>query len=457
MSVENSTASGLQCRSAVVALVRVLVLHLAVAEAVLTPQMARALLGVAVYVAGLILLGPAATTCAIASALPLLSHDALTRMLVERWWTRRALQRVGVSIANRLGGGWLILDDVLIPKPYAKAISWCVWDYDHASRRNAFGIRLVVLVWCNGSVTIPLGFFIWQKDPTRTPRPKKKKRGRKPKRKPAQTPAQKRKAARAVRTARGDRFRSKNDLARILVWEAVRAGIDADVILFDNWYASRKNLRFFTRLGLEWGTRLKKNTVVTYQGQRLTVGEVARAITKTNYHYYAALGARARSFEVHLFGLAVHLTVVQDDTHAEADRVKYLATTMAGLTCRERVQWYRRRWPIECFFRDSKQVLGLSACQAREAQAVLTHIVLVCVASVVLQMVKPIASGPRLSVTQSRHALVMLRVLVLPDGFTSLVLLTSSGQVLPIDLDQLWSPVRTRLSGISLPKSLEFP
>jgi hypothetical protein len=34
-------------------------------------------------------------------------------------------------------------------------------------------------------------------------------------------------------------------------------GFVADVILFDTWQASRKNLRFFARLGLAWGTRLK--------------------------------------------------------------------------------------------------------------------------------------------------------------------------------------------------------
>src|SRR5947207_1519923 len=64
------------------------------------------------------------------------SHDALTRMLSGTWWSGSALRRAAVAIANALGAGWLILDDVHIPKPYAKAIAFCGWDFDHAANRK---------------------------------------------------------------------------------------------------------------------------------------------------------------------------------------------------------------------------------------------------------------------------------------------------------------------------------
>ena len=187
-----------ECRNGCLSVVRILVLHLVVAEAVARYIPTGTLLALCVYVTGLILgLDPSAA--AIAAAIPVVSHDQLTRMLTDRWWSQWALTRAGVALANRLGDGWLILDDVHIPKPYAKLIAFCAWDFDHATNRNSFGIRLVVLVWSNGVVTIPLGFLVWQKDPAAKPRRKGKKRGRKRKtRRPRQTAADKRAAARTA-------------------------------------------------------------------------------------------------------------------------------------------------------------------------------------------------------------------------------------------------------------------
>jgi len=57
----------------------------------------------------------------------------------------------------------LILDDVLIPKPYAKCIQGAYWDHDHALDIPCFGIRVVVLVWSNETLAIPVTFLTWHK------------------------------------------------------------------------------------------------------------------------------------------------------------------------------------------------------------------------------------------------------------------------------------------------------
>ena len=266
-----------------------------------------------------------------------------------------------------------------------------------------------------------------------------------------------RKNTRRKRTARGARYRTKNELARLLVWDVMRAGLQVDVITFDNWYASRQNIRFFTRLGLRWVTSLKKNTKVGYQQQRLTVAALGASVPKANYHYYRSITARARSFAVTAFGATATLTVVKDDSHPERGHTKFLATNLTSLTTLEHVAWYRRRWPIECFFRDCKQLLSLGGCQARTAQPILTHLVPVCIAYVVLQLFKSLGPVPQVSVNRRRNALVALRVLVSPDGAVALVRLMASGRFEPVDLDHLFHPIRTRLSDTLLPRTLEFP
>jgi hypothetical protein len=328
--------------------------------------------------------GTEVSATAISAAVGGVSHDTLTRVLNGGWWTARLVMLAAVRVVNWVGGeGWLIVDDVLIPKPYARLIAFCGWDCDHALRRNVFGLRLVFVVWCNGWLTLPLGFYVWQKDPTRSlgkKRPRRKpgrprKRGPKVRSHTRQARLQ-RARRRALhhaqkrvrpRTATGTHSHTKNALARALVWHVVRAGVKVRCIAFDHWYASCENLDCFTRLGLVWVTRLKHNT-------------------------------------------------------------------------------------IECFFRDAKQLLGLGCSPVRQPQAVLTHLVLVHVASVFLQLLKPLSPKPHVSVSQSKKALLPLRLLVTTTGAASLVRLTADGHYEPVEVEELWEPVRTRLSGIELPE-----
>jgi hypothetical protein len=473
MQLSHSSTEETRCRNGCLVVIRLLVIHVAVLRALLA-FVPPALLGVfCLYLAGLIT-GSEVSATAISQALGEVSHDTVTRFLHGGWWTARQLLGAAVRVVSWLGNeGWRIVDEVLIPQPYARLSAFCGWDFDPALGCNVFGLRVVFVVWCNGWLTVPLSFAVWQKDPTRKPRPKHKraKRGRPRKRGPkvrchtgrARTRRARRRAlqqgARRVRprTASGPPYHTKNELARALVWRIGRAGIQGRFILFDNWYAWRENLHCFTRLELAWVTRLKSNTQVRYQGRTLTVQQVAPTVAPANYHYYAALGARARSFGVELFGRPVKLTVVNHDSHPERDRTKYLATSELSLSNAEHVRWYRRRWPVEVFFRDAKQLLSLGRSQVRQPRAVLTHIVLVCVAYVGLQLLKPLRPQPHLSVGQSKKALLPLRVLVHPGGAACLVRLTATGQFASVEGEDLLEPLRTRLGGLELPKHLGVP
>jgi hypothetical protein len=243
----------------------------------------------------------------------------------------------------------------------------------------------------------------------------------------------------------------------MLVWRVVRAGLRVQFILFDNWYAARHNLQGFARWHLAWVTRLKSNTRVRYQGRTMSVKQVAATVVTANYHYYAQLGARARSFAVEWLGRPIKLTVVKHDSHPERDRTKYLATSELSLSTAAHVRWYRRRWPIEVFFRDTKQLLGLGRSQARQPRAVLTHLVLVCVAYVGLQLLKPLRPQPQLSVSQSKKALLPLRLLLTAKDAACLARLTAAGQFEPVAVEVLWKPLRTRLGGLELPEHFGVP
>ena len=208
-------------------------------------------------------------------------------------------------------------------------------DYDSAQRRHIKCQRLVVLLWSNRFISIPVAFAFWHhRDFVKT-------------------------------------YRTKNEIARILIYWTVRHGIGFSYLTFDNWYASKQNLRFFNRLGLRFVTRLRKNTWIIHEGKK-------KKVTDLNWyecHRYSALKAYVRQFDVDYprFGTG-SLALVKHDKHAEPGRTKYLFTNDLSLTNQELVGRYRSRWEIEIFFRTCKQSFALSACQAQMMPQVILHI-----------------------------------------------------------------------------------
>ena len=108
------------------------------------------------------------------------SHDAISRMLAGARWSLTVGICLAIRVIEQIGSeGWLIVDDVLIPKVFGREIAFCGWDHDHTQNRTVFGQRVVFVVWSNGWLTIPVAFALWQQDPNRKPKPKNKggKRG----------------------------------------------------------------------------------------------------------------------------------------------------------------------------------------------------------------------------------------------------------------------------------------
>ena len=458
----DNTTKLAQCRWASIYLVMSLIAALSSCFGNLCPAVYG--LPMAVYITGLIT-QPQARTTSIAESIGLVSHDQLSRMLRALGWSISSGAICVVKFIELLGitGGYLIIDDVLIPKPFAALIAFCGWDWDHSRHYNVFGQRLVFVVWCNGYLIIPLLFAFWQKDPNKPRKRKKRSRGRPRKRGrritdySAKARARrreyrcKRKAKlRRKRLPTGVHYRTKNELARVLLWKLVRAGIKCEFILFDNWYASEDNLALFERLGLYWVTRAKENAKVYYDNERLMVKEVANTVEKQNYHYYDALKARVRSFQVTLVDRLVKLTVIKDDTAPESGRTKYLMTNALHLTNQEHIWWYRLRWSIEVFFRDIKQHLNLTSCEARSEEVIIAHVVLVCIAYTFMQLLKPLASQQRPSIGSTIKTIVPLVVAADSRQFARP---NPSGSLQVVSFDHLVLAFRTRFSNLPYPEN----
>src|SRR5262245_39643450 len=93
--------------------------------AVGTPTLAAL---IALYVTGLALLGERQTQTRVARHLPARCHDALNRLLRTMPLSTRAVMGVLHRWVARLGRpGYLCVDDVIVEKPWSRALRWAGW------------------------------------------------------------------------------------------------------------------------------------------------------------------------------------------------------------------------------------------------------------------------------------------------------------------------------------------
>jgi putative transposase len=184
------------------------------------------------YLVGLIYRNTRTSCLSLSAVCAHVSHDRLQRMLYERFaWSRRLWD----SFASRAvrEGGYLVIDDTAWARWAARseAVSW-VWSSTHA--RVLRGHQVVLLIWTDGRVRVPLGLRLWKKGSY-----------------------------------------SKVELAAQLLREAERRGMRPEYVLFDSWYAAASLLHLLESLGWKYVARLKSN--------RLFEGQAVRGIWPHRY------------------------------------------------------------------------------------------------------------------------------------------------------------------------------
>jgi Transposase DDE domain len=88
------------------------------------------------------------------------SHDHLTRLL-QATWSGQTLLELAVRTRFVWERGDLIIDDTVLPQPFATAIAGLAWVFSSQERKPVYGVSLVWLVWTTGTLRIPLSMRLW--------------------------------------------------------------------------------------------------------------------------------------------------------------------------------------------------------------------------------------------------------------------------------------------------------
>lgn len=244
------------------------------------------------------------------------AHDAFTRLLQRLNPDAVALWEESRSQV-RLTRGYLIFDDSVLDKPYARKMDLVGYVWSGKHHKVVKGIDLMTLLWTDGDRHIPCDYRVYDKS---------------------------------------DRL-TKNDHFLALLEVAKERGFQPECVLFDSWYATLKNFKAIRKFGWRWLTRFKANRCVNWN--------------RTGTKPISELPISPHGTEVWLpgYGLVkVFLIVAQD-----GDK-QYWVTSDLEMEELERVGLAEQSWKIEEFHRGLKQTTSIERCQMRSARAQRNHI-----------------------------------------------------------------------------------
>lgn len=227
-----------------------------------------------------------------------ISHDVFTRGLKKKYSWKQIL-RMFVT-GTMLNGGYLIVDETDIDKTFADKIPCLSWIFSNRKKRYIFGLHLVVIVWTNGTITIPLAWKIYQPGTGVT----------------------------------------KIDLAKELISYCLFIlRLHPTAILFDAFYAAEKILKFLTIHHQVFYSQLPKNR--KFDHESLSRHNKGRP-------YWMKVGTIKGNIRVQIV----------------KNRRKYYITNAIGVERKKHLSTYKLRWAIEEVFRFVKKELGLEKCQS---------------------------------------------------------------------------------------------
>jgi len=198
-------------------------------------------------------------------------------------------------------------------------------------------------------------------------------------------------------------FRTKIDLAIDLVRSAIRHRLRFDILLFDGWYLSDALVAEAARRHKKWISILKKNRnletnsfqlkdasgqPIKFEGEHVSVEEFVKQIPSNAFKMVVVNEKTYWTFSltVRIPSLGKVRLVISYENAKLTNTYVVLVTNALDWEAKRIIATYLLRWPIETFYQDGKELLGLDEYLMRDAKAIGKHWCLVFVAYSLLHL-----------------------------------------------------------------------
>jgi len=259
-----------------------------------------------------------------------ISHDQIQRSLAGEEQSSADLWRIAKPHVRKIerADGVMIVDDSIGEKPYTDENDIICWHYDHSQQRTVKGINFVTCLYHCQGVSLPIGFEIVRKT-ERYVDPKSGKEKRRSQ-------------------------RTKNEMYRDLLQQAVKNQIPFEYALNDIWFASAENMNFVK-------ITLEKEFVMPLKGNR-KVATSTEAKQNGRYQSVDTLELEPmKPVTVYLEGVAFALLLVKQVFMNEdgSTGILYLVTSDTTLNGNGITTIYQKRWNVEPYHKSLKQNASL--------------------------------------------------------------------------------------------------
>ena len=310
------------------------------------------------------------------------SKSALYRFLGNASYNWRALQiSIAIKLSEKISAltenrrKFLIVDDSLYSRNRSKHTEMLSRVFDHVSQQFGLGFQYLSLCWTDGNTTLPCDFAMvgpvndYDK-----------------------------------RTLLGKRYeectQSKPATVIAMIKRALDAGLQADGVLFDTWFATAPLITRIRALGLHVICMLKhmKNTSFLYDGEYHSLSELEGIVRKENKD---SIGTLMSSRHGILGSLIVETkpTARAPDTvkakvvflrhRSNPDKKLAILSTDTRMKDEDIVRHYAKRWLIEVNFFNQKQLLGLvKKCRANLFASIIAHVTMVNICTMILEYIR---------------------------------------------------------------------
>ena len=283
-------------------------------------------------------------------------QSSLNRFLTRHKWDVQQLNaiRLQQNLSHR-DGGVLIVDDTIIEKS-GKHMDGVGFLFDHCKGKSVRCHDIVSTHYKHRDQQVPLYFTPYVKE--------------------------------ELAMQQDVWFKTKIQIALDLFRKSLMK-VHPEVVVFDAWYMSKEIVDFLNNRSLTWISSAKSNRLIQVDDTWISVSAYAKTLSKQVFKRINKLVGEQRfkwiyetTVVMKNIGL-VNLLILRQRRNSKT--YTFLVSNNTSLDGLKVLEYYKKRWSIEVFYRDCKQHLGMGEYQVRGLDAVVIHLHLVFLAYTLLK------------------------------------------------------------------------
>lgn len=283
------------------------------------------------------------------SALHTKSRSGLSRFLSDSTWEIERMKQVyHLELEPHIAqNSFLLIDDTISKRPYAKKVERINYHYDHTSGKNVQGYSVVTSVIKTDKTVIPYDLQPYYRQ----------------------------------ENCKDIIFKTKNQLA-VEIITSTKNNKNISTAIFDSWYSNDEVIGACKAAKKHYITQIKSNRNVTIDHKKRFVREHAEIIKEENWQEMKYNEEKIRFFSTSAFISkirSVHLIFSQMYNKKEKKwtETHYFISNLIEESPQEILGMYLTRVGIEGFHREAKQNIGLEGYFLRKCRGIERYLFLV--------------------------------------------------------------------------------